>query len=392
MKKFQSFVISFFTNFNIIFAVYLIVAAFSAYIKYLGGAQCYNNYLLFKYVYLHTIEQKNIFSLYPELYSDCNHYGVFFSIIIAPFYYLPDWLAMILWNVINALIFLFAIHKLPFSITKRSVFAWLCFQEYITAAVSFQFNVALAGLIILSAIYIYERKEAKSVLAILIGTFIKIYGIVGLSSFFFVKNKTKFILYFILIGLAFFALPMIISSLHFGIHSYIDWYNSLIEKNNSNQVLGNRQDFSLMGVIRRISGRADISNIVFIAPGLFVFLLPYIRVSQYKNLAFRLMILSSTLLFLVLFSSSSESPTYIIAVSGVVIWFLMQKEKSKIDIAIMVFVIVFTCFAFSDLFPRSIKEKIFIKYATKAIPCIIVWIRVIFDLLTKDFEKDFNLN
>lgn len=55
--------------------------------------------------------------------------------------------------------------------------------------VSFQFNVALTGLIILSACFIYQRKESQSAIAILLGTFVKIYGIVGLSSFFFVRNK-----------------------------------------------------------------------------------------------------------------------------------------------------------------------------------------------------------
>lgn len=55
--------------------------------------------------------------------------------------------------------------------------------------VSFQFNVALTGLIILSACFIYQRKESQSAIAILLGTFVKIYGIVGLSSFFFVRIK-----------------------------------------------------------------------------------------------------------------------------------------------------------------------------------------------------------
>lgn len=380
------------SNFKIISVIYFIIAVLTAIMKYTLGESSYNNYLLYKYVYLHTIEQKNLFSLYPDLYFDCNHYGVFFSLLIAPFYYLPDWVSLILWNVINTAVFLFAIFKLPFSNTKKSFFAWLCLQEYITTTVSFQFNAALTGLIMLSAVYIYEKKEAQSAFSILIGTFVKIYGIVGLSSFFFIKNKAKFIISFLVIGLLFFILPMLISSVHFGVQSYIDWYHSLMDKNEANQILGNRQDFSLMGVFRRILGRTDLSNLIFILPGLFVFLMPYLRVNQYKNIAFRLMILSSTLLFLVLFSSSSESPTYIIAVSGVMIWFLLIKNKTKLDIGIVVLVIIFTCFAFSDLFPSSIKENIFLKYSTKAIPCIIVWFRIIYDLMTKDFEKDFAIS
>ena len=156
----------------------------------------------------------------------------------------------------------------------------------------------------------------------------------------------------------------------------------------SNQVLGNRQDYSLMGIVRRISG-AEISNLTFLLPGIVLFGLPYLRIKQYKNLAFQMMILASTLLFIVLFSSGSESPTFIIAVSGVMLWFLMQKEKTAVDIALLVFVIILTCFSFSDLYPKSIKENYIMKYSLKALPCCVVWFRVCYELMTKDFAKDY---
>jgi hypothetical protein len=295
---------------------------------------------------------------------------------------------MVLWNVANAAIFTYAIHKLPFPNQYKAFFAWLCLQEFITAAVSLQFNIALTGLLMLSAVYVYERKEAKSAFAILVGFFVKLYGIAGLSSFFFMKNKMRFIGSFIEIAILFFILPMLISSPEFGLMSYADWFQSLSEKNMSNQVLGNRQDYSLMGIVRRISG-AEISNLTFLLPGTVLFGLPYLRIKQYKNLAFQMMILASTLLFIVLFSSGSESPTFIIAVSGVMLWFLMQKEKTAVDIALLVFVIILTCFSFSDLFPKSIKENYIMKYSLKALPCCVVWFRVCYELMTKDFAKDY---
>lgn len=384
--------IKFISDYRIIFVIYIIVAAITAFSKYKRGVGGYNNYLIFKGVFYNTLQEKNIFLQYPDLFFDSNHYGVFFSLLIAPFALMPDWLGCILWNVAVTMVFLYAIYKLPFSDRKKSFFAWLCLQEFITAATYFQFNIALTGLLMLSAIYIYERKETKSAGAILIGTFVKVYGIVGLSAFFFIKNKFRFIISLIVIAILFFLLPMLISSPKFGVQSYFDWYTSLSEKNLSNQVLGNRQDYSLMGVVRRILQDASISNLVFLIPGFIIFMTPYLRISQYKNLSFQLMILASTLLFLVLFSSGSESPTYIIAVAGVMIWFLMQKTISKVNVGILIFVMIFTCFAFSDLFPKSIKEEIFVKYSTKAIPCIVVWFRVMYELLTKDYEKDYKLN
>ncbi|WP_294205235.1 glycosyltransferase family 87 protein [uncultured Chryseobacterium sp.] len=375
-----------------IFGVYLIISVVTAISKYFRGDYAINNYLIFKNVFLNTLHQKNLFIHYPELYFDLNHYGIFFSLLIAPFAVMPDWLGISLWNLANTFIFVYAIHRLPLSDPKKALFALLCLQEYITAALSLQFNVALTGLLMLSAIFIYERKEVQSVTAILVGVFVKIYGIVGLSQFFFIKNKIRFILAGLVIAGLFFVLPMVYSSPQFVIQSYADWFQSIVEKNNENQVLGNMQDISLMGFFRRILGDASISNLVFLAFGLPLFAAPYIRISQYKHYAFQLMILASTLLFLVLFSSSSESPTYIIAVTGVMIWFFLQKVRSPWIIALVVFVIIFTCFSTSDLFPKNIRLNYIKKYSLKAVPCIIVWLRVIYELLTKDFGKNYSLN
>ncbi|WP_100074211.1 glycosyltransferase family 87 protein [Chryseobacterium camelliae] len=375
-----------------IFGVYLIISVVTAISKYFRGDYAINNYLIFKNVFLNTLQQKNLFIHYPDLYFDLNHYGVFFSLLIAPFAVMPDWLGISLWNLANTFIFVYAIHRLPLSDPKKALFALFCLQEYITAALSLQFNIALTGLLMLSAILIYERKEVQSVTAILVGVFVKIYGIVGLSQFFFIKNKIRFIVAGLVIAVLFFVLPMVYSSPQFVIQSYADWFQSIIEKNNENQVLGNMQDISLMGFFRRILGDASISNLVFLAFGLPLFAAPYIRISQYKHYAFQLMILASTLLFLVLFSSSSESPTYIIAVTGVMIWFFLQKKRSPWIIALLVFVIIFTCFSTSDLFPKNIRLNYIKKYSLKAVPCIIVWLRVMYELLTKDFEKNYSLN
>ncbi len=383
--------LNFISNPRYIGIIYIIVSAMSALSKYNRGPGAYNNYLIFKNVFFNTLQQRNLYGYYPDLYFDCNHYGVFFSTLIAPFAIMPDWLGIVLWNVANTLVFLFAIKSLPISSQYKAFFAWLCLQEFITSAVSLQFNIALTGLIILSATYIYKEKEVKSAFAIMVGIFVKIYGIVGLSSFFFVKNKMKFILALIGFGGLFFIIPMLLSSPHFGVQAYVDWFTELKLKNGHNQVLNSYQDISLMGFVRRILQDASISNLTFMMVGLPLFALPYIRISQYKHLAFRLLILASTLLFTVLFSSGSESPTYIIAVSGVMIWFLIQKEKKPMDIALLILVIILTCFSNSDLFPKFIKENYIFKYSLKSVPCTIVWLRITYELMTRNFATDYKL-
>lgn len=367
-----------------VFAVYLILALVAGFKQY--HHHSYNNYLIFKYVYWHTVDLQNLYNNYPE-YQDSNHYGPVFSVFIAPFALLTDGLGCILWNIANVTILLWGIYSLPISLSKRTIIAWICAHETLTALFSFQFNIALTGLILLSFSYLIKKKEVQSAFFIALGTLIKLYGIVGLAFFFFTKNKLKFILGCFIAFAGLFALPMVISSPAFVMQSYSDWYHSLAHKNDLNASLTSLQDISLMGIVRRITGNINIPNTPFLLGGLILFGLPYVRINQYKHLGFRLMLLASTLIFTVIFSSGSESPTYIIAFAGVAIWFMLQQNPKKgWTIGLFIFAFILTSLSPTDIFPRPVKEFIRL-YSLKALPCVIIWLTIIYQMMKEDFES-----
>ena len=130
-------VISFLLKKQCVVVVYLLLALISGYKQY--HHHTYNNYLIFKYVYWHTVDLQNLYLNYPE-YLDSNHYGPVFSVLIAPFALLPDGLGSILWNVTNIAILLWGIYSLPISLKNRSIMAWICAHETLTALFSFQFK------------------------------------------------------------------------------------------------------------------------------------------------------------------------------------------------------------------------------------------------------------
>jgi len=368
---------------QVVFSLYILLALVASVKQYLHHS--YNNYSIFKYVYLHIIDFQNLYSNYPA-YQDSNHYGPFFSIFIAPFAVLPDGLGMTFWNIANVLILLWGIYSLPVTLNKRSLIAWICAHETLTALFSFQFNIALTGTIILSFSYLIKKKEVQSAFFIAFGTFVKLYGVVGLAFFFFTKHKLKFIFSGFAAFLIVFILPMAISSPAFVIQSYADWYNSLIHKNEINASLTSFQDISVMGMARRISGNINIPNEPFLIGGVLLFGLPYLRVKQYKNLAFRIMLLASTLIFTVIFSSGSESPTYIIAFAGVAIWFVAQPNpKSILAISLFTFAFILTSLSPTDIIPEAAKEFVRL-YSLKALPCVLIWLTIIYQMMKEDFE------
>ncbi|MDR1502360.1 MAG: DUF2029 domain-containing protein, partial [Prevotella sp.] len=355
----------------------------------LGHLNKANNYQIFKYVFYHTIEQVNLYAEYPDKYFDSNHYGPLFSIVIAPFALLPDFLGIPLWEMVIAATLLVAIYKLPMSWKGKVIIYWIAILEVYLNATNSQTNTLIAALIIGAFICIKSEKDFWAACFIMLGLFIKLYGIVGLAFFFFSKHKPKLIGYLFLWGIIFFVLPMIISSPQFIVQSYADWYESLMLKNtlNTGSVY---QNISTIGLVQRVSG-LTFSNLIILIPAVILFALQYIPVKEYRNPVYQYGLLASTLIFIVLFSTGSENSTYIIAVTGVAIWFLIQKKPlNKYLLALFVFTLFLTLFANSDIIPAFIRREIIRPYSLKALPSLLVWFVLVYQLVTfrKTSEKE----
>lgn len=141
----------------------------------------------------------------------------------------------------------------------------------------------------------------------------QVYPIVGLAFFFFSRQKVRLLASCLFWGLVCFVIPVLYTpGFEYVISQYIDWFERLKVKNMLN-MFADPQNISLLGVVRKISGNAEYSDMWLIIPGLILFCIPYLRISQYKYPAFRFMLLANVLLFVVLFSTGSEASGYIIA-------------------------------------------------------------------------------
>lgn len=372
------------SNIRFISLVWIIIAIIGG----IKGSRIHNNYLIFKGVFYHTIEQKNIYALYPNEYHDVNHYGPFFSLIIAPFALLPDRLGVILWDICMGMCLFGAIYKLPIKWEKKYLFYYVLLIAYYTCVMNSQTNAFIASLVIATLLFVRNEKDIWATFCICLGLFIKLYGIVGLCFFFFSKHRYKFIIYCIVWSCLFFVLPMLISSPQYIVQMYIDWFTELYLKNNLN-VVNFAQNLSVIGFVKRNLGLEIISDLWIIIPGMIVFALPFLKIKEYDKLTFQLAILSSTLLFIVLFSSGSESETYIIALTGVCIWFALQKQPySNWVICLLIFTIFWTWFTSGPFFSRNTRLEFFGRYSLKVIPYIIIWIILIYQISMSKFQNN----
>ena len=92
------------------------------------------------------------------------------------------------------------------------------------------------------------------------------------------------------------------------------------------------------------------------------------------------------LLFVVLFSTGSESSSYIIALIGASLWYTAAPwQRSRWDVALMIFAFILTSLSPSDLFPRALRQNWVLPYALKAVPCILIWLKLVWEMATRDY-------
>lgn len=372
----------FFSDPRTLLGLWLLLGLISSLMKF---HKC-NNFLIFKYVFWHAWEQTSLYAPYPNQYWDTNHYGPFFSLVIAPFAVLPHPLGLIFWHVLMALALFVAIRKLPMKQGKQIFIYWFCAHELLTSLFMSQFNISIAAIIVLAYVLIEKEKDVWAAFVIMLGTFTKLYGITGLAFFFFSRHKMKFSLSCVGWAVVMVVAPMILSGPDYIMSQYTDWFEDLSGKNSEN-LFALMQNISFLGMVRKISGSVSYSDIYLIIGGLVVFGLPYLRISQYKYEAFRKTLLASVLMFVVLFSTGSESSTYIIAFIGVAIWYTaVPWKRSTLDIVLMVFAFILTSMSPSDLFPKYIRVHYVYPYALKALPCMLIWLKLTFEMCTRSYN------
>ena len=371
----------FFRDFRTLAGLWLLLGVLAAVMK----QQSHNNFLIFRGVFWHAWQGQSLYAAYPNEYWDVNHYGPLFSLVIAPFAVVPEWLGLLMWCIALSLFLYVAVRRSLLTSGQQLFVLWFCAHELLTALYMQQFNIAIAAIILLAFFLIEKERDATAAFFIVLGTLVKLYGVVGLAFFFFSRHKLRFVLSLIGWGAVMFVAPMVMSSPEYVIGQYQEWFACLLEKNGENAE-SLMQNISLLGMAHRVTGLA-FSDLWLIVPGLIAFAIPYLRISQYQHMAFRQTLLASVLMFTVLFSTGSESSGYIIALVGVVIWYTAAPwQRTRWDVALMVFVFVLSSMSPSDLFPAYLRKEWVQPYALKALPVTIVWLKLCWEMYTKDYK------
>lgn len=345
-----------------------------------GKLTNYNNYIIFRQSYYHLMDGKDLYAAYPSEYWDLYKYSPTFALLMAPLALLPTLMGLAVWNLLNVLFVLIGVYKMRSISTNAKALLLLCsLVEMATSLQNEQSNGLLAGLIILGFALAEQRKLFWATLCIVLACYIKILGLAAFAIFLLYPDKIKAALYSIFWAAFLFILPITVHSWPRLMDQYASWGNML---SNDHMTDG----LSVMKVMQSWMGW-EVNKTLVQLLGIVLFCIPLLRWHYYKLERYRLLLLSSVLIWIVIFNHKAESPTFIIAVLGVSIWYFTGK-RNAVNTSLLVLCLLFTQLSATDIFPREWRNGFFLTHAIKAIPCVLIWIMIVAEmLLMKPREK-----
>lgn len=333
----------------------------------------YNNYVIFKQSFVHLIEGRDLYQLFPMDHWDLYKYSPTFALLMAPFAQLPDAIGLFCWNLLNTFVLFIALWRLPAAAPNTRYWMFgLVLIELVTSLQNSQSNGLMAGLLIFAFVLMEQKRPALAALLIMLSVFIKLFGLVALTFFLCYPERWKAILYAVGWALLLAILPLMVVSFAQLEFLYQSWF-SLLQNDHSASI-----GLSVAGWLYSWFGISE-SNLIVIL-GALLLCLPLLRFQHFPVYRYRSFFLSSVLIWVVIFNHKAESPTFVIAVSGVAIWF-MGQHVSRLNLLLLGLTLVFTVLSPTDLFPRSLQNSLVQPYVLKAVPCILVWAKISIDLL-----------
>jgi hypothetical protein len=362
-----------------IYILYLIVFTLATLHKLFLTEGSFNNFDIFRYSFAHLINGDSLYIHHPEHHFDLFKYSPSFAMFMAPFWYLPRLPGAIIWNLINALLPVYALNQFNLTLKHKWFFALFILIEMLTSVQNAQSNGLMLGLMILGYLAIEKGKAGSAAIAIIVGFVIKIFAL-GVSILVLFKPfKLQFTLWSLLIGIVVLISPAVFIGFGGLFDQYASWIHLLA---NDTAVALN---FSIMSFFERTLNLV-MPNSIWLVSGLLLLFLPLIRISYYSNERWRMNYFALLLLWVVLFNHKTESPTFVIAMAGAGLWFIVS-ERCIVHKILLAIIFIFTGLSSTDLFPPEVRENFIKPFVIKVLPCIILFFFMLYEMLfSNSFE------
>ena len=327
-----------------------------------------NNFLIFRAASWHLLHDQDLYAAYPALHFDFYKYSPTFALLFLPFALPPFWVAMLLWNLLNAATLYFAIGTvLP--LRQANVARAIVFLDMLGSLQNVQSNALVAALIIVTFVAYGRWHTVLGGAAAMLGAVIKIFPVVGVTFALFHGRRVRVAIAVVVSAVVLGALPLLVTTPAVLKMQYASWRAiSALD--------AQTRGFSVMEMIHLVT-RTDWPNWPIQLLGAIALVAPVlVRRGRHGEWNFRRLYLCSVLLFCLIFNHKAESPAFVIGVSGVAIWFAALEQRTRWEWALFIGIALFTILASSDAMPRVVQHELFDPYRLKVVPLIVMWVEV----------------
>jgi len=368
-----------------LWVVYILSALVASVLKLIQplnaeGYTAYENYRIFKNAPDNLLNFANPYAYYFNQTWDQYKYSPAFALGMAPFAQLPDAIGLPLWNLLNALVLLAAILRLPVMTAAQQRFmAWFVLLELLTSLQNSQSNGLTAGLFLWAFIAFERTQMMKASGWVVANGFIKLFGGAAVMMACIYPEKRRFLFWTVVWTTALTLVPLLFLSPVHTMKVY-GWWWELLRGDHAASI-----GLSVQGWLESWFGWRP-SKIGVTLVGLVVLAASILRISlkNVRSLKFevrsldesdpqlRTLAWASLLLWVVIFNHKAESPTFVIALCGVVLWYCVS-EKKRWETTLLWSTFILVSLSPTDVFPRMLREQVVQPYVLKAVPCILLW-------------------
>jgi hypothetical protein len=334
-----------------------------------------NNFFIFRAAFEHLRSGADLYAAYPDLHADFFKYSPTFALLFGPFAVFPPTVGFALWAGVCAFAVWLGVRRLiparPAAIALG--IAWIAVLGDLQRA---QSNALVAGLMVLAWSAFERQRHLGAASAIAAGAFVKIFPLAAAVGALLHRRWWRFSLIFGAVMAVGALLPIVAAAPGSLGDQYASWY--AIETQDAVEqprigVGGADLYAGLMGQFHVWFG-TDWPHWPTQLAGLVILLLPLLlQRARFRERIFRIQLLASLLIFCVLFNHQAESPSYVIAMIGVAIWFA-ASERATWRVWIAAACVAIVNLASTDLMPRSLYREYYVPLLLKTLPLIPAWI------------------
>ncbi len=307
-----------------------------------------NNFSIFKFSYTHLVHHQSLYTAYPNEYYDLFQYHPVFAVWFAPIALLPTPIDLFIWLFGSTIAFLWAITHI--GLDKRWV-VWLMLLSVFELSKNIlhaQSNVLIATGMMATYIFFERQEPTKAVLVTVYNFCIKGFGaITGLLAVLYPKSGRS-----IVQGIAFTFLISLTPLLFISPSELVKYYTEWLDLLRGDMI---SEPFSLVGFMTHTMGFSTAIEPFVMGLGVLMLVFYWLMLWFHRSILTserRVYFLSFLLLWVVVFNRAAESPTYLMASTGLLIWFFYHKQygtATKLMTAFFILCFYWVAIVSSDL-------------------------------------------